>query len=76
MRGFKHPKSEHHDLMINAAVALQPIFFYLLFSFCSHNQEDENSLLISAATPLLVLVWDSRGQAQSWVTLLYPFCFY
>jgi hypothetical protein len=51
-------KSErHHHDMTDAAVALQPILFHFsIFIF-----------LVPAAIPLLVLVWDSRGQAQSWV---------
>jgi hypothetical protein len=51
-------KSElyHHDTT-EAAVALQPTLLYFSI-FIS---------LVPAAIPLLVLVWDSRGQAQSWV---------
>jgi hypothetical protein len=75
MRGFKHHAKASITRFTQRWLFSQ-FSLYLLFSLRSHNQEEENSLLVSAAIPLLVLVWDSRGQAQSWVTLLYPFCFY
>jgi hypothetical protein len=68
-QGLASDKSEHHYNESRSGGS-SARFLLLVFFFCLHvHIKMWKLLLVSAAIPLLVLVWDSRGQAQSWVVV-------